>query len=252
MQPFYEAEQLRALAQILRNGHIYKGLKPVHWCLDCRSALAEAEVEYHDRQSPALDVRFRVVDEAEFLSPHGVRSLSRRHLEEPYRLAIDGAAYEIAYQPGVSGNRVFGGNSNWRGPIWFPMNVLLIQALGTFARYYGDSIALECPRGSGVERTLPEIAAEIAARLTRIFVRDEANGGRRVVFGDRSRMHHDVHWRDCIAFHEFFHGETGEGLGASHQTGWTALVALLLQHRGRLWFGEGAVPRPQTDREVIA
>jgi len=178
----------------------------------------------------------RVLDEDQFLSEFGVRSLSRAHLERPYRFTVDGVPYEVAYRPGVSDNRMFGGNSNWRGPIWFPMNVLLIQAIATFARYYGDTFTLEHPQGSGVTRTLPEIGADLARRLTSIFLRDDVNGGARPVFGGHAYMESDPHWRDNVPFYEFFHAETGAGLGASHQTGWTALVALLLQYGGNLCF----------------
>jgi hypothetical protein len=191
-----------------------------------------------DRDRLAAMLR-RVLDETEFLSEYGVRSLSRRHYQEPYGFGVAGMQYEIRYLPGVSDSRVFGGNSNWRGPVWFPMNFLLIQAIARFARYYGDSFTLECPTGSNRKLTLGEIADELARRLTRIFVRVESsdgNGSRRAVFGDNEYFQNDVHWRDHVPFHEFFHGETGVGLGASHQTGWTALVALLLQYRGQLCF----------------
>jgi hypothetical protein len=171
----------------------------------------------------------RVLDENQFLSPHGVRSLSRLHREQPYRFRVDGHAFEIAYAPGDSDNRAFGGNSNWRGPIWFPINYLLIQALDAYAGYYGDGLTVECPVGSGQQRTFDQVADELARRLTGIFVRDAA--GRRAVFGSNDHVQQDPHWRDCIPFHEFFHGDTGAGLGAGHQTGWTALVALLLARR---------------------
>jgi hypothetical protein len=130
---------------------------------------------------------------------------------------------------------MFGGNSNWRGPIWFPMNVLLIQALATSARYYGDACTVECPSGSGRFMTLAEVAGELSARLTHVFLRDERSG-RRAVLGENDYVQHDPHWRDYVPFHEFFHGDTGAGLGAGHQTGWTALVALLIQYGGRLSF----------------
>ena len=187
-----------------------------------------------------IELLRRVLDETQFLSEYGVRSLSRAHQEHPYRFSVDGEQYEIAYRPGVSDNRLFGGNSNWRGPIWFPMNFLLIQAIASFARYYDDSFTIECPTGSGRWLTLPGIAEELSRRLTRIFVRDEATGFRRAVFGDNEHFQQDRFWRDCIPFHEFFHGETGAGLGASHQTGWTALVALLLQYGGNLCFDAAA------------
>jgi hypothetical protein len=160
--------------------------------------------------------------------------LSREHGERPYRFAVDGHQYEVAYLPGVSDNRMFGGNSNWRGPIWFPMNFLLIQAISTFARYYGDGFTIEYPTASGRFLALDQIADQLAGRVTRVLLRDP--DGRRPVFGEQDLFQHDVHWRDYIPFHEFFHADTGEGLGASHQTGWTALIALLLQYRGDLCF----------------
>jgi hypothetical protein len=176
----------------------------------------------------------RVLDAREFLSDYGVRSLSRRHRDQPAGFTAGGEAYAVGYRPGVSDDRVFGGNSNWRGPIWFPMNFLLIQALDTYARYYGDSFTVEFPRGSGRRQTLDAVADDLAARLTRIFRRDAE--GRRPVFGRDALAQRDPHFRDHIPFHEFFHGDDGTGLGASHQTGWTALVALLLQFDGRLCF----------------
>ncbi len=187
-------------------------------------------------QSRLTAVLRRVLDETQFLSDYGVRSLSREHGERPYAFDLAGQRCEVAYLPGVSDNRMFGGNSNWRGPIWFPMNFLLIQALATSARYYGDSFTVECPTGSGHFLTLGQVADELAARLIRIFVRDERNGGRRAVFGNNEYFQNDPHWRDYVPFHEFFHGDSGEGLGASHQTGWTALVALMIQHGGQLCF----------------
>src|SRR5262249_38705857 len=145
-------------------------------------------------------------DETQFLSAYGVRSLSREHGERPYRFTVGGQDYQVAYLPGLSDNRIFGGNSNWRGPIWFPMNFLLIQALSTFASYYGDSFAIECPTASGRHLTLAQIADELAARVTRIFLRDPAEGGRRPVFGDNALFQSDPHWRDYVPFYEFFHG----------------------------------------------
>jgi len=181
-----------------------------------------------------VEILGRVFDETQFLSDYGVRSLSRAHRDQPFRFRIDGEEHTVAYLPGDSDSRIFGGNSNWRGPIWFPMNFLLIQAMATFASYYDDGVTVECPAGSGRSLTLGEAANELARRLTRIFLRDEH--GRRPVFGNNEHMQRDEHWRDCVPFHEFFHGDTGAGLGASHQTGWTALVALLLQYKGRLCF----------------
>jgi len=188
----------------------------------------------------------RVLDEEQFLSEYGVRSLSRAHGQHPYTFSLGGREHEVSYLPGVSNNRMFGGNSNWRGPIWFPMNFLLIQALATSGRYYGDSFTVECPTGSGRFLTLAEVADELAARLTRVFVRDERD--RRAVFGENDLFQDDPQWRDYVPFHEYFHGDTGEGLGAGHQTGWTALVALLLQHGGQLSFEQvpvDAASKPQ-------
>jgi hypothetical protein len=188
-----------------------------------------------DRERMTAVLR-RVLDEDQFLSPFGVRSLSRRHRDDPYTFSVDGNHYEVRYLPGVSDNRVFGGNSNWRGPIWFPMNFLLIQAIATYARYYGDDVTLECPQGSGRRLTLSQIADELAGRLTAIFLRD--GRGTRPVHGENDYFQTDPLWRDCIPFHEFFDGDNGAGVGASHQTGWTALVALLLQFGGNLCFEE--------------
>lgn len=172
----------------------------------------------------------RVLAEAEFLSPYGVRALSRHHLTEPYVLERDGMRYEVAYQPGESHSGLFGGNSNWRGPIWFPVNYLLIEALQQFHHYYGDDFKTECPTGSGQYLTLGEIANDLSRRLVSIFVRNGA--GRRAVWGDHDLLQHDPHWRDYVLFFEYFNGDTGAGVGASHQTGWTGLVAKLLQHQG--------------------
>jgi hypothetical protein len=193
----------------------------------------------------------RVLDEEQFLSEYGVRSLSRTHGQHPYTFSLGGQLHEVSYLPGVSNNRMFGGNSNWRGPIWVPMNFLLIQALATSARYYGDSFTVECPTGSGRFLTLAQVADELAARLTRLFVRDDS--GRRAVFGENEFFQHDPHWHDNVPFHEYFHGDTGEGLGAGHQTGWTALVALLIQHGGHLCFEKVPVEAaPDTEEGKVA
>jgi hypothetical protein len=169
----------------------------------------------------------RMLDPDEFLSDFGVRSVSKYHLDHRYVLEAGGARYEIGYEPGESMTSLFGGNSNWRGPVWFPINFLLIESLQRFHHYYGDDFLVECPTGSGVRLTLQEIAAELARRLTGIFLRD--GNGRRAVFGDQPLLQSDPRWRDLVLFYEFFHGDNGAGLGASHQTGWTALVTQLLQ-----------------------
>jgi Mannosylglycerate hydrolase MGH1-like glycoside hydrolase domain len=171
-----------------------------------------------------------MLDESEFLSPHGIRGLSRRHRDQPFRLQFDGTEYAVRYEPGESSTALFGGNSNWRGPVWFPLNFLLIEALQKFHHYYGDGFTVECPVGSGHYRTLAQVAAELSRRLTHIFLKDGA--GRRPVFGTVETFQNDPHWRDLLLFHEYFHGDTGAGLGASHQTGWTGLVAKLLQQSG--------------------
>ncbi|HEU5403817.1 MAG TPA: glucosidase, partial [Terriglobales bacterium] len=167
-----------------------------------------------------------MLDEHEFLSAYGIRALSRYHKEHPYSLEIDGMQYSVSYEPGESTTGLFGGNSNWRGPIWIPANYLLMQDLRRFCQYYGDTFKVECPTGSGHLMNLDEVANVIAARLVNIFRRD-ANG-RRPVFGNNEKFQFDPHWRDYIPFHEYFHGDNGRGLGASHQTGWTALVASMI------------------------
>lgn len=172
----------------------------------------------------------RALDPNEFLSPYGIRALSKYHAEHPYMLALKGRQYKVEYVPGESNTEVFGGNSNWRGPIWFPVNYLIIESLQNFHHYYGPEFKVECPTGSGNYMTLKEIADFLSQRLMHIFVRDE--NGQRAVFGDNATFQNDPHWRDDLLFYEYFHGETGAGLGASHQTGWTGLIAKLLQQQG--------------------
>ena len=174
----------------------------------------------------------RMLDEREFLSPHGIRSLSRVHLEHPYSYWVHGDEYRVSYLAAESDSGMFGGNSNWRGPVWMPMNVLIIRALLQFYEYYADSFRIECPTGSGRTMNLFEVAREIATRLTRLFLRDEA--GRRPVYGGTERFQTDPHFRDHILFYEYFNGDNGAGIGASHQTGWTGLVGTLIRLFGRL------------------
>jgi Mannosylglycerate hydrolase MGH1-like glycoside hydrolase domain len=171
-----------------------------------------------------------MLDEREFLPPYGIRAISRIHRDQPYVLRVDGSEYRVDYEPAESSTGLFGGNSNWRGPIWFPINFLLVEALQKFHHYFGDDYKVECPTGSGRMLTLWEVAEEISRRLASIFLLD-ANG-RRPVFGRVQQFNQDPNWRDLIPFHEYFHGDTGAGVGASHQTGWTALVAKLLQQSG--------------------
>jgi len=174
----------------------------------------------------------RMLDEERFLGPHGIRSISRWHLDHPYSFYAGGAEHRVQYEPAESTSGMFGGNSNWRGPVWFPINVMLIRALITHYRYYGDDLRVECPTGSGTMMTLFEVAMELTRRLTATFLRDP--DGRRPVYGATRLFQEDPHWRDLILFYEYFHGDNGAGLGASHQTGWTGLVARLIQASGQL------------------
>ncbi|MEW6336069.1 MAG: glucosidase [Acidobacteriota bacterium] len=173
-----------------------------------------------------------LLDEDEFLGPFGIRSLSRFHLDNPFALHVDGQEYRVGYLPAESDNGMFGGNSNWRGPVWMPVNALILRGLLTFHQFYGDDFKVECPTGSGRLLTLFEVAREIASRLGATFLRDP--GGRRPVYGGAEKFQSDPHWRDLILFYEYFHGDNGAGLGASHQTGWTGLVARMLDLFGRI------------------
>jgi hypothetical protein len=163
--------------------------------------------------------------------------MSKCHAKEPCVFKIDGKSFEAHYTPGESDTELFGGNSNWRGPIWFPVNFLIIQALREYHRYYGSNFQVECPTGCGQMKTLEEVSLELCRRLVRIFTRDAE--GKRPVFGGSQTFNDDPHWRDYIPFHEYFHGDTGRGCGASHQTGWTGLIAqlivLLRDTDGQLW-----------------
>jgi hypothetical protein len=211
----------------------------LRWFLDYRPDLASLVSRWNEpgkgerrllsllRGSRMKKLLKRMLDESEFLSDYGVRALSRHHREHPYILDWNDQRFSVEYEPGESNSGLFGGNSNWRGPIWMPMNYLIIESLQKFHHYYGDDFRVECPTGSQRYLTIAEVASELATRTTRIFLRDE-NGGR-PVFGDQRRLQDDLHFRDYVLFHEYFHGDTGRGLGASHQTGWTGLVAKLLQ-----------------------
>jgi hypothetical protein len=168
----------------------------------------------------------RMLDENEFLSPYGIRSLSRYHAAHPFVFRVGNEEYRVPYLPGESDTGMFGGNSNWRGPIWMPVNGLLIRALLQYYTYYGDQLVVECPTGSGRLMNLYQVAEEIARRLGNIFLRDAS--GRRPVYGGTRKFHEDPYWRDHILFYEYFHGDNGAGLGASHQTGWTGIIARLM------------------------
>ncbi len=213
--------------------------KRMDWFLQNRADLARHIgymdcVACHDHQLLSIPSRERLervlaylLDEQEFLSPFGIRSLSLVHAREPYVLWLEDREYRVDYTPAEGNTALFGGNSNWRGPIWFPINFLLIEALERYAHFYGDSLQVECPTGSGRLMSLDSVARELATRLTRIFLPDAT--GARPCHGGDPRYRDDPHWRELILFHEYFHAETGRGVGASHQTGWTALVATLLE-----------------------
>jgi len=187
----------------------------------------------HDRRLAAIldetklrRVLARMLDEQEFLSPYGIRSLSRHHAEHPYVFTVAGQDYAVPYLPAESDTGMFGGNSNWRGPIWMPVNALIIRGLLHYHAYYGDRLTVECPTGSGHRMTLYEVAQEISRRLSGIFLRNSE--GVRPVYGGTRKFQDDPHWRDLVLFYEYFHGDNGAGLGASHQTGWTGVVARLM------------------------
>ena len=182
-----------------------------------------------------------MLDENEFLGPYGIRSLSRYHAENPYSFHWNGQDYGVGYLPGESDSGMFGGNSNWRGPVWVPINVLILRALVNLYIYYGDDFKLECPTGSGQQMNLFQVFEEISRRLAGIFLRDDS--GNRPVYGGSEKFQKDPHWRDYILFYEYFHGDNGAGIGASHQTGWTGVIAtvmvLLAALRPRVVLKEG-------------
>ena len=214
----------------------------LEWFLEHRPDLAKlvsrwSEPRMGDRRLLAIlrghrmkRVLYRMLDANEFLGEYGIRALSRIYTEHPYELNIDGATYTVAYQPAESDSGLFGGNSNWRGPIWFPMNYLIIESLQQFYHYYSDDFLIECPTHSDRRISLSQAADKLSHRMINIFLRD--SNGRRPVFGGNETFQNDPHWRDYIAFYEYFHGDNGAGLGASHQTGWTGLVAKLIQQQG--------------------
>jgi hypothetical protein len=171
-----------------------------------------------------------MLDENEFLSPYGIRAVSRYHRDHPYMFWVNGYEHRVDYEPAESSTGLFGGNSNWRGPIWFPVNYLLIESLQKFDYFYKEQFQVEYPTGSGKQLSLWDVSAELSRRLTRIFM--QGPDGRRPVHGGAEKFQTDPHWRDLILFYEYFHGDNGAGIGASHQTGWTGLVAKLLQQSG--------------------
>src|SRR4030095_14495726 len=214
----YVVERIRRVPELKETMH---PTGPGHLGIADRGILALVNPERLRR------ILTKMLDENEFLSPYGIRALSKFHDQHPYVFHVDGQAHIVDYLPAESNTGMFGGNSNWRGPIWMPVNVLLIRALLNFYLYYGDTFKIECPTGSGHLMNLFEVARELAQRLTRIFLRDA--GGKRPVYGGTETFQSAPHWRDCILFYEYFHGDNGAGLGASHQTGWTGVVAELIQ-----------------------
>jgi hypothetical protein len=215
----------------------------LRWFTDNKAPLAASIAHTHEREGVEgrllsvvpperlSHVLAAMLDEAEFLSPHGLRALSARHRDEPFTIDLAGMRYTVDYEPAESTTSLFGGNSNWRGPVWFPVNLLLVEAVERFARFYGDDVTVECPTGSGQQQTLSEVAAELSRRLVATFLDD--SDGRRPAFGSAEKLQHDGALHDRLLFNEYFHGDTGAGLGASHQTGWTGLVADLITRRNR-------------------
>jgi hypothetical protein len=191
-----------------------------------------------------------LLDENEFLSPYGIRSLSRRHREHPFVFYVDGQPNTVSYLPAESNTGMFGGNSNWRGPVWMPVNGLIVRGLLNLYSFYGDDFTVECPTGSGNRMTLFEVAREITRRLATIFLRDES--GRRPVYGGTAKFQEDPYWRDLILFYEYFHGDSGAGLGASHQTGWTGIIARLLDLFGRMDAADALLtPKEQLAKRLV-
>jgi hypothetical protein len=218
------------------------------WFIEHRDDLAE-HLTYLEGESPAegnitrrllcipSEDRFRrllsvMLDESEFLSPYGIRSMSAAHGEEPLVFEFGGQMHQVQYVPGESDSGMFGGNSNWRGPVWFPMNFLIIQSLKRYHAFYGDAFRVECPTGSGNQMTLMEVARELERRCIKLFEPDEH--GARPAHGEVRQYAEDPHWKDLILFYEYFHADNGRGLGASHQTGWTALVASMIRSQSEM------------------
>jgi hypothetical protein len=217
------ADRVRRMPELLQSIH---PTGPLHLGFAGRGIIALVNPERLRR------ILTRMLDEDEFLSPYGIRALSRYHADHPYVFKAEGQESRVTYLPAESDSGMFGGNSNWRGPIWIPVNVLLIRALLSFYLYHGENFTIECPTGSGRWMNLFEVAREIAQRLIRIFLRDE--NGHRPVFGGSEKFQHDPFWKDYILFYEYFHGDLGAGIGASHQTGWTGCVAPLIELFGRV------------------
>nr|NGX58788.1 hypothetical protein [Chlamydiota bacterium] len=236
--PLFAVETIEP--DIMENMHVFN--RRMNWFIENRPALTGkmacaktpgkesrrlTSILTRDQLKSVLKV---MLDEDRFLSDHGIRSLSKYHDKHPYTLKVDDKEFTINYQPGESQSGLFGGNSNWRGPVWFPINFLIVESLQKFHHYYGDTLKVECPTGSGNMMNLKEVATEISHRLCKLFLKNEKE--KRPIYGDVKKFQEDPHWKDHILFNEYFHGDTGYGLGASHQTGWTGLVAKLLQQSG--------------------
>jgi hypothetical protein len=213
----------------------------LRWFLDNRPDLASLVSRWHEkgmgekhllsllRGHRMKRILYRMLDETEFLSDHGIRALSKYHEQHPYEFTIDGQQFSVAYTPGESTTALFGGNSNWRGPIWMPPNFLIIESLQRFYHYYGDDFRVEYPTHSGKYLSLNEIGNELSKRLASLFLRDQ--NGKRTVFGENPKLQLDPNFNNYLLFHEYFHADSGKGLGASHQTGWTGLIAKILHPR---------------------
>jgi hypothetical protein len=222
-----------AMAQISeRLGRMPELLKTIHPTGPGHLGVAERGILALVNPERLRRILTKMLDENEFLGPYGIRSLSKFHEQHPFVFHVNGQEYRVDYLPAESNTGMFGGNSNWRGPVWMPVNAMIIRALLQFYLYYGDNFKVECPTGSGKMMNLFEVSKEIADRLARIFTRNEH--GRRPVYGGTEKFQTDPHWRDYILFYEYFHGDNGAGLGASHQTGWTGLVAKMIQLYGYL------------------
>jgi hypothetical protein len=216
-------ERLRQMPELLESIH---PTGPGHLGVADRGIMALVNPERLRR------ILSKMLDENEFLSPYGIRSLSKFHAQNPYVLHVGGQDFRVDYLPAESNTGMFGGNSNWRGPVWMPVNAVIIRALLQFYLYYGDNFKIECPTGSGNMMNLFEVSKETGDRLTRLFLRNEQ--GRRPVYGGTEKFQNDPNWHDHILFYEYFHGDNGAGLGASHQTGWTGVVAKVIQLFGFL------------------
>jgi hypothetical protein len=244
-------------------GHLEGFKRRMNWFLRNREDLARNIAcmrpktrDGHARRLLAIPTRERLVrvlryllDETEFLSPHGIRSVSRIHRERPYQFDVMGQPYRVDYVPAEGNTGLFGGNSNWRGPIWFPINFLVVEALERYHHFYGDELQVECPVGSGRMLNLQQVAAELGSRLASIFLADET--GRRPCHGEETRYARDPHWRDLVLFHEYFHGDNGRGVGASHQTGWTSLVVRSIADLARRRTSEASA-RPAGRRPAVS